>query len=74
MGHVDVCVLYLEEQVSGVLQADNVVVNVAMHCTQRLEFGQSLGRFNIAYIARVPQLVNVFEKIEKLRNEGAVRV
>ena len=74
VGHVDVDILDVEKQVLRVLQAHHMVVDIAMNGAQRLERGQGIGCFDIADVARVPQLVNVLEEVEKLRNEGAMRV
>jgi len=51
-----------------------MVVDVAMHGTQRLEVGQSIGGLDVADVARMPQLVNVLEEVEKLWYERAMRV
>ena len=74
VSHVDVDIFHMEKQVLGILQTNDMVVDVAMYGTQWFELGQSLGRFDVAYIACVPQLVNIFEEIEKLWHEGAMRV
>ena len=74
VGHVDVDIFDMEKQIFGILQTNDMVVDVAMYGTQRLELDQSLGRFDVAYIACVPQLINVFEEVEKLWHEGAMRV
>ena len=74
MGHVDVCVLYLEEQVSGVLQADNVVVNVAVNSPQGFEGCELFGGFNVPDVAGMPNLIHVLEEVKDLGNEGPVGV
>ena len=74
MGHVDVNVFDMEEQVFGILHANDVVVDVAMHGTQRLEMSQGIRGFYVADVARMPQLIDVLEEVEELRDEGAVRV
>lgn len=74
VGHVDINILDVEKQIFGILQANNMVVDVAVHCTQWLEVGQGLSRLEAANVTRVPQLVNVFEEIEELRHEGTMCV
>ncbi len=51
-----------------------MVVDVAMNGTQMLERRQGLGRLDIAYVACMPQLVDILEEIEELRDEGAMCV
>jgi hypothetical protein len=51
-----------------------MVIDVAMYSTQGLEIGQGIGGLYIADIARMPQLVNVLEEVEKLWYEGAMRI
>jgi hypothetical protein len=45
-----------------------------MHGTQRLEVGQGIGSLDVADVARMPQLVNILEEVEKLWYERAMRV
>ena len=74
VGHIDIHVFDMEEQAFGILHPDDMVVDVAMHGAQWLEGGQGISRLDAANIARVPQLVDVFEEMEELRYEGAVRI
>jgi len=74
MGHVDIDVLDVEKQVLRILHPHNMIVDVAMHSTQRLEMGQGIGSLDVANITRVPQLIHILEEVEKLRNQGAMRV
>ena len=74
MGHVDIDILDMEKQVLGVLHPHDMVIDVAMHGTQRLEVGQSIGSLDVADVARMPQLVNILEEVEKLWYERAMRV
>ena len=74
MGHVDIDVFHMEKEVFWVLQPNDVVVDVAVNRAQRLEVSQGLGSFDIADVARVPQLVDVLEEVEKLWHEGTMRV
>ena len=74
VGHVDINVFNMEVQVFGILHAHDVVVDVAMHSTQRLETSQGICSFDIANITRMPQLVNILKEIEKLRNQGTMRI
>ena len=74
VGHVDVDILDMEGQALGVLHPYDVVVDVAMHGPQGLEVGQGLGRLDAADVARMPQLIHVFEEMEELWYEGAMGV
>ena len=74
MGHVDIDILDMEKQVLGVLHSYDMVVDVAMHSTQWLEVGQGIGGLDVADVARMPQLVNILEEVEKLWYERAMRV
>ena len=66
MGHVDIDVFHMEKQVFGILHAYDVVINVAVDGTQRFEVSQCIGSLDITDITSMPQLVNVFEEVEKL--------
>ena len=74
VGHVDIDILDVEKQVLGILHPHHMVVDVAVDGTQGLEGSQGLGRLDVADVARMPQLINIFEEVEQLRNEGAVRI
>ena len=74
VGHVDIDILDMEKQVLGILHPHDMVVDVAMHGPQGLEVGQGLGRLDAADVARMPQLIHVFEEMEKLWYERAMRV
>ncbi len=74
VGHVDINVLDMEKQVPRILHTHDMVIDVAMYSTQGLEIGQGIGGLYIADIARMPQLVNVLEEVEKLWYEGAMRI
>ena len=74
MGHVDIDILDMEKQVLGILHPHDMVVDIAMHGTQRLEVGQGIGSLDVADVARMPQLVNILEEVEKLWYERAMRV
>ena len=74
VGHVDINVLDVEKQVLRILHPHNMIVDVAMHSTQRLETSQGICGFDIANITRMPQLVNILKEIEKLRNQGTMRI
>lgn len=69
VGHVDFDVLYVKEEVLGVLHSHDVAVDVAVHGAQRFEVAQGFGGLNAADVASVPQLVNVFEEVEELWHE-----
>ena len=74
VGHVDIDILDMEEQILGILHPHDMVVDVAMHGTQRLEVGQSIGGLDVADVASMPQLVNILKEVEKLWYERAMRV
>ena len=74
VGHVDIDILDMEKQVLGILHPHDMVVDVAMHGTQRLEVGQGIGSLDVADVASMPQLVNILEEVEKLWYERAMRV
>ena len=74
VGHVDIDILDMEKQVLGVLHPHHVVVDVAVDGAQGLERSQGLGRLDVADVTRMPQLVDVLEEVEQLRNQGAVRI
>ena len=74
VGHVDINVLDMEEQILRVLHPHDMVVDVAVDGTQGLELGQGIGGFDVADVAGMPQLVDVLEEVEELRDEGAVRI
>ena len=74
VGHVDVDVFHVKEEVFGVLHPNDLAVDVAVHGAQRLEVGQGLGCLNAADVAGMPQLVNVFEEVEELWHERTMRI
>ena len=74
VGHVDINIFNMEVQVFRILHAHDMVVDVAMHGTQRLEMSQGISGFNAANVTRMPQLVNILKEIEKLRNQGTMRI
>ena len=74
MGHIDVDVLHLEEEVFGVLQTDDVVVDVAVNSPQRLEGCELFSGFDVSDVTGMPNLVHVLEEIKDLRDDGPVCV
>ena len=66
VGHVDVDVFHVEKQILWILHSHHMVVDVAMHGTQRLEMRQGIGGFNVADVARMPQLVDVPEPKQQI--------
>ena len=64
VGHIDIDILNVEKQILGILQAHNVVVDVAVYGTQGLEIDQGISRLDIADVTCMPQLVNVFEEVK----------
>ena len=74
VSHVDINVFNMEVQVFGILHAHDMVVDVAMHGTQRLEMSQGICGFNAANITRMPQLINILEEVEQLWNQGTMRI
>ena len=74
VGHVDIDILDMKKQILGILHSHDMVVDVAMHSTQWLEVGQGIGGLDVADVARMPQLVNVLEEVEKLWYERTMRV
>jgi len=74
VGHVDIDVLDVEKHVLGILHAHNVIVDIAVHGAQRLELRQGIRGFNVANITCMPQLIHILEEVEKLRNQGAMRI
>ena len=74
VGHVYMYVLHLEKQVLGVLQSDDMVVDIAMNSSKRFEGFELFGGFNVADVAGMPYLVNVLEEIKDLGDDDAMRV
>ena len=74
VGHVNVYILHVEEEVCWVLHPNDMVIDVAVDGAQGLERGQGLGRLDVADVTRMPQLINILEEVEKLRNQSAVRI
>ena len=74
VGHIDVDIFHLEEQVLWVLQAYDMVVDVAMNSPQRLEGCELFGGFNVPDVAGMPYLIHVLEEIKDLRDEGSVGI
>ena len=74
VGHVDVDIFNMEKQILGILHSHDVVVDVAVNGAKGLERSQSISRFNTPYVARMPQLINVFEEVEELWDERAVGI
>ena len=74
VGHVDIDIFDMEKQVLRILHAHDVVVDVAMHGPQGLELCQGIRRLDVAQITCMPQLVNILEEVEKLWDEGAMRI
>ena len=54
VGHVNVYILHVEEEVCWVLHPNDMVIDVAMHGAQRLERSQSLCGLDAADVARMP--------------------
>ena len=74
MGHVNIDILDVEKQIFGILHPHDMVVDVAIYGTQRLEMSQGIGSLDVADVARMPQLVDILEEVEELWNKRAMRV
>ncbi len=74
VGHIDPGVFHLEEQVFGVLQSYDMVVDVAVDCPQRLERSELFSGRNVSDVTGMPQFVNVLEKVKDLGDDYPVCV
>ena len=74
VGHEDVNILHLKELILGILQTNNVIVNVAVNSPKRLESFELLCGLDVSDVAGMPNLVNVLEKVKDLRDDGPVGI
>lgn len=74
MGHVDLYLFYLEEQVLGILQAYNMVVDVAVHSPKRFEGSELLGSLDGSNIPCMPYLIHVLKEAKDLGDNGPMGV
>ena len=74
VGHVHMHVLDFEEQFPRILHPDDVVVDVAVDSAERLECFKLLRGLNVSYVAGMPYLVHVLEKVKDLRNQTSMSV
>jgi len=74
MGHIHMHVLNFEEQFPWILNTDDVVIDVAVNSAERLEAFKLLRGLNVSYVAGMPYLVHVLEKVKDLRNQSSVGI
>jgi hypothetical protein len=67
-------VLNFEEQFPWILNTDDVVIDVAVNSAERLEAFKLLRGLNVSYVAGMPYLVHVLEKVKDLRNQSSVGI
>lgn len=74
VGHVNVGVFHLEEQILGVLQSDDVVVDVAVNSPQRLEGCELFSGLDVSDVTGMPNFVHVLKKVKDLGDNRPVGV